>query len=84
MRRTKEWWARLTKGERIQLVGLERAASRGSGGTGWNLPPGYNDCPYCSTPSSGGLCRSCLRRLIALIDKANGTIATKVEPEPIL
>ena len=83
MRRTKAWWARLTESERIHLVGLERASARGGGGTGWNLPPGYNDCPYCSTPSSGGLCRYCLDRLITLIDKANGTTIAKVQVEPI-
>ena len=79
MRRTKDWWAALDQQERREVVNLERADAQGSRGTGWNLPPGYNDCPFCSTPSGGGLCRYCLRRLIALLRKADGALTVKAE-----
>ncbi|HUU39612.1 MAG TPA: hypothetical protein VMW42_01590 [Desulfatiglandales bacterium] len=70
MKRTKEWWARLTKEERIRLVFLERADKHGSGSSAY-LPEGYGDCPACSTPSRYGLCTGCLNDLIGLINKAN-------------
>ena len=76
MRRDKRWWHRLTKGERIELVALE--SSKGSGGCGY-LPDDCSECGYCSTPFAGGgsLCSSCLDRLIALVDKADGANVEK-------
>ena len=79
MRRTKEWWATLNAGERSELVGLERASAWTGAGGGWNLPPGFSDCHYCSTPARGELCDSCLDRLIALIEKAD-TAVIAAEP----
>jgi len=71
MKRTKEWWARLTKQERSELVMLERAQ-------GWSersayIPDDCSECGYCSTPSlSSGLCPLCYDRLEYLIRKASG------------
>lgn len=73
MKRTKEWWARLTKAERSELVYLERTESRGGGGRSSYLPDDCSECPNCSTPHVGyGLCPSCSKRLHALLWKANG------------
>ena len=74
MRRTKEWWGMLTALERSELVVLERASAKGGETQGWNLPPGFGDCAFCSTPTRGDLCGVCLRRLIALIDKADNAV----------
>ena len=71
MRRTKEWWARLDKYERSELVSLERA--EGYGGRSAYIPDDCSECGYCSTPHLGsGLCPLCLKRLIELIAKADG------------
>jgi hypothetical protein len=73
MRRTKAWWATLTKEERCRLVALESGANYH--GSGWNLPEGYADCGMCSTPTScGGLCGYCLNELIALVKKADDAV----------
>ena len=71
MRRTREWWARLTKDERSYLVYLERADKRY--GSTYNLPDGYSSCTACSEPcSGGGLCTWCGNEVEALIAKGNG------------
>jgi len=73
MKRTKEWWARLTKTERSTLVYLERIESRGGGGGSSYLPDDCSECPNCSTPHLGyGLCPLCSKRMHALLRKANG------------
>jgi len=59
MKRTKEWWSCLTKGERSRLVYLERAEKQ----SGWYSGSGY----FIGT----GLCPSCLRELFNLINKAD-------------
>jgi hypothetical protein len=67
MKRTKEWWARLSKQERSELVYLERAKSHRSS----------NECPNCGTPYFGyGLCLICHTRLFNLIQKASGRLIT--------
>ena len=72
MRRTKEWWNRLSKGERIRLVYLEHAPSGGYGGGGY-LPDDCSECGGCSQPMLGcGLCQWCSRELSELIGKADG------------
>ena len=72
MKRTKEWWARLTKTERSTLVYLERIESRGGGGGSSYLPDDCSECPNCSTPHLGyGLCPRCSKRLHTLLQKAN-------------
>ena len=74
MRRTKEWWARLDKYERSELVYLERAGNQ-YGGLGGYLPDDCGECPGCSQPVlGGGLCNYCINRMEALIDKANGEV----------
>lgn len=71
-RRTKEWWARLSKPERIELVVLEKAAGRGGVGCPY-LPDDCSDCACCGNPVLGsGLCSSCMTGLDYLIEKANG------------
>jgi hypothetical protein len=72
MRRTKEWWARLTRDERSHLVYLENADAHVGAGGGWNLPDDCHECSACSQPSmSSGLCDWCSSKLEALKAKAN-------------
>lgn len=71
MQRTKEWWARLTKYERSELVWLERANTQ-LGRRSIYLPDDCQECPSCSRLSSGGLCKQCDTRLLTLIHKASG------------
>lgn len=74
MKRTKEWWSRLTREERSRLVMLERASNQTM------LPSGYcpddcGECPACSSPAPGdGLCNYCLEELIELHRKADGEL----------
>lgn len=71
MKRTKEWWARLTKRERSDLVFLE--GSQKYSGTAWNIPDDCRMCGACGTPHGGsGLCPQCYKKLIDLIKKADG------------
>jgi hypothetical protein len=79
MKRTKEWWERLTKAERSELYWLERAGSSGYGGGGY-LPDDCSECGYCSQPflGSGDLCLPCLHRLIELCDKADAKEEEKI------
>ena len=72
MKRTKEWWARLNRGERIRLVYLERMDKKGGAYTSF-----YPD--DCVEGHSGGapafgeeLGIPCDGDLAALLDKANG------------
>lgn len=76
MRRTKEWWGRLTKGERIRLVYLERSENQsGSYGGGGYLPDDCCECGSCSTPHLGmGLCQSCRNEMMKIITKGNNNI----------
>ena len=72
MRRTKEWWAKLTKEERSQLVFLEKANNK-MGGSSAYLPDDCRECPSCSAPSlSSGLCPVCASALDFLLSKAGG------------
>lgn len=71
MKRTKEWWHRLSKWERSRLVELERASSGPYGAGGW-LPDDCTECDGCGQPQIGsGLCVNCLKEWQALIDKAD-------------
>ena len=80
MKRTKEWWAQLAKEERSELVTLERADAYG--GRSAYLPDDCSECGYCSTPHLGsGLCPQCLKRLIALIDKADAGVIASTNPQ---
>jgi len=70
MRRTKQWWASLTKEERSELHHLAYANSD------WmnrkRLEP---MCGYCGTDQDGfGLCPKCDSRRKELINKANEAI----------
>jgi len=70
-KRTAEWWARLTKGERAELVWLERATGSGYGGGGY-LPDDCSECGACGDAMLGsGLCPHCGNRLDALLKKGN-------------
>ena len=69
MRRTREWWARLTKEERIELVYLE-SSDKHSHRSDY-IPEDCYECGSCSTPSLSSLCPMCLNRLIFIINKAN-------------
>ena len=69
MKRTKQWWSRLTKGERIELMSLEQDQYHGGGSA--YIPDDCSECGHCSTPHLGyGLCPICNNRLGELIDKA--------------
>jgi len=72
MGRAKEWWGRLTKDERSELVYLERASNQTGSGSAY-LPDDCSECMGCGNPTPGsGLCTGCLDRLIGLIEKADG------------
>jgi len=76
MRRTRVWWARLTKEERSTLVFLERAR-QWCGGSSAYLPDDVRECPACGQPQMrSGLCNYCYSRLETLIAKGNGQNAT--------
>lgn len=69
MKRTKEWWARLTKEERSHLVYLERSANCWSA----YLPDDCCECSGCGTPMVGeGLCEACYEAWKYYVDKADG------------
>lgn len=71
MRRTKEWWAALSKEERCHLIWIERQQYH-CGQLGGYLPDDCGYCGSCGNPSFGGrLCRFCLDDLIELVDKAD-------------
>lgn len=71
MKRTKEWWGRLTHDERCELVALERAGNDSYGSS--RIPDDCNECGYCSTPHLGsGLCPICSNRLSELYRKTEG------------
>lgn len=82
MKRTKEWWARLTEEERILLVALEDGEEHSGGGGGW-YPDDCGECGYCSSPSfGGGLCNPCSKTLDRLLAKANGEVIAETERLP--
>jgi hypothetical protein len=73
MRRTKEWWARLTEGDRSELCRLERAQNMSSSSSDL-LPDDMRYCSndYCSLPHLGSsLCPVCFTRLRTLLSKAD-------------
>ena len=79
MKRTAEWWARLTKAERSDLVLLQTADSRCGGYCSLYIPDDCTECPYCDTPHLGaGLCPTCSSRLKNLIAKADGRFQINV------
>lgn len=80
MKRTKEWWATLTLGERSELHWLERYALAWAlrGGMDGHLPDDCSECPKCNTPHTGaGLCPACNQQLDNLINKANQAMKIK-------
>ena len=70
MRRTKEWWARLTPRERWYVHWLERAKYLGRSDY---LPDDCMECGFCGSPFPGNskLCPGCEDLLRELIVKAN-------------
>lgn len=72
MKRTKSWWAKLTKQERSELVCLERDAAKGGVGCVY-IADDCCECRNCSTPfrGSGGLCPLCERWIEDLVKKAD-------------
>lgn len=73
MKRNKEWWARLSRKERKELVYLEKASNNyNSYGGGGYLPDDCSECSFCENPMVGiGLCDKCSCRLNFLIRKAS-------------
>ena len=74
MKRTKQWWAALTKEERSELHRLEYAMS------GWihrhQIEP--NRCNFCRESwYEFGICPGCLNKRNQLIKKANKVILCK-------
>jgi len=71
MKRTKEWWSRLTKEERSELWWLEKG-DRYSGRSAY-IADDCSECGHCGTPHLGsGLCPLCDKRLEKLLHKADG------------
>ena len=75
MRRTKEWWAALTRGERIFLVYAERHR-RGYYGSPY-LPDGTVECGVCGNPGFSGWCSPCLDRVINIIELGDIAVTNK-------
>ncbi|MHA2066478.1 MAG: hypothetical protein ACXABY_19070 [Candidatus Thorarchaeota archaeon] len=69
MKRTKQWWARLSSLERSELHALERA----HGYSVDSYPDDMSGCGACGTPTPIGfdLCPFCMRRRDELIGKAD-------------
>ena len=74
MRRTKEWWAALTKEERSWLVYAELNDKSSRSGY---LPDDCSECGVCGQPQlgGGGMCRYCLDRLIGILPKADEAVS---------
>jgi len=75
MRRTKEWWAALTRGERIFLVYAEKN-QRGFYGSPY-LPDGTIECGVCGYPGYSGWCSPCFDRVIKIIELADIAVTNK-------
>lgn len=74
MKRTKDWWARLTPDERYFVWCYERQKNIYWGRGGY-LPDNCSECPVCSDPCLGnGPCLTCIRKHVELIRKANGGV----------
>ncbi len=81
VKRTKEWWAGLNKGERSALVCLERAQHYY--GSSPYYPDDCGECGGCGCPSlGGGLCNSCSNRLQELLNKASMVFISRKFPLP--
>jgi len=71
MRRTKKWWASLSRDERKQLVHLEKAFKEGCSADG-RLPEGSSACPGCGEPQLvAGPCADCSTEHARLLLKAD-------------
>jgi len=70
MKRTKEWWARLTSDERSHLVFIEKHHNELACGSAY-LPEGVRECPACGQLSHYGLCDYCSGKQEEYINKAN-------------
>jgi len=74
MRRTKEWWARLTPEDRSIIVYFER--HQNEGGRSDYLPDDCSDCGVCGNPCLGiGPCQSCSNEYMKAINKAEAANA---------
>jgi hypothetical protein len=72
MKRTKQWWNKLTADERIELHWLEKYNSKWGARGLAGLPDDCTKCENCNTPHLGlGLCPMCSQRLAELISKAD-------------
>lgn len=82
MRRTREWWTRLTKGERIYLIAYEKVMAKcgGVGSRSAYYPDDCVACPMCGNPTLG-YCE-CDKEADRIIAKAERTkIELQVESE---
>ena len=80
MRRTKKWWAALTKDERSWLVYAERQEAKGGGGGyggGGYLPDDVRECAVCGQPCMVGTCDYCLDMFLHIIGKADAACVEK-------
>ena len=69
MRRSREWWAALSRTERSWLVIAERQPSYKP--MGGDLPDDCSYCPVCGYPLQGsGWCWDCIKRHQTIIAKA--------------
>lgn len=73
MKRTRQWWAALTKDERSELWWLEDG-ERHSGRSSY-YPDDCGECGNCGCPSlGGGLCSLCHACLSELLNKADNAV----------
>jgi len=72
MRRTKEFWARLTKEERSYLVYIEKNKNNYNWMGGY-LPDDCSECVVCGLPMLGsGMCHHCYEDYVSLVNKGSG------------
>lgn len=72
MKRTKEWWGRLSKCEKKELIYLEKADKKG-GYKNDSFPPNMYECPACSQPTTFyNLCIKCWAKHTVLVKRGNG------------
>jgi len=74
MKRTKEWWAALTKEERSWLVYAERNDTYFRSAY---LPDDCSECGICGNPRLGGagMCLVCSNKWIEIVTKANRSVS---------
>jgi len=81
-RRTKEWWASLTKDERSWLSFAERGLKQSQHHSAY-LPEDCSECKICGEPvtSCTDTCKHCGNEYERIIEKADNTIKAGKESD---